>query len=193
MKINLILIFMAFAFTCQGQIKRSKKLDKAIDALNQTEFIKMYKTYKDNVETTIRDFKAEAYVLDAMDVEMVKDSYEQSKLEFDAVAESLKSDLIDKKTREFISNDPDRYTKFIAVEVEKANEHFLHNTASLIDDLTGYKYSGFGVAEINLIIGLVGEMAEMVSSIKSNMKKMTSEYFELYFIKDLRLSKWEDL
>ena len=193
MKFKFLLLFLALTLTAQGQIPRKKKLDKAIEALNETKFIQTYKDYKEKVETIIRDFKSEAYSLDAYDVEMVKDEYEKCKDEFDAVAESLKSDLMDKKTREFISNDPDRYTKFIAVEIEQAYENFQHNTVSLIEDLTGYQNTGFGIAEMNLIIGLVGEMAGMVKSIRSNMKKMTAEYFEMYFIKDLRLAEWEDL
>jgi len=193
MKRLFILIFSLSTFSISAQLKRSAKLDKAIDALNNTEFIDTYKNYKTNVETTIRDFKSMAYDLDPYDVQMVKDSYAESKKEFDAIVENLKVDLIDKKTRNFISDYPDRYTKFIASEVEGSYEFFLNNTVTLIDDLTGYEYTGFGLAEVNLIVGLLGEITGMIKDIKGNMKKMTAEYFEAYFIADLRLAEWENI
>lgn len=193
MKKLLPILLLFVSISVQAQLKRNSKLDKAIEALNSTEFITTYKDYKESVETTIRDFKSMSYDLDPYDIQMVMDAYSETKKEFDSVIENLKVDLIDKKTRNFISDEPHRYTKFIASEVEDAYENFLNNTVTLIDDLTGYEYTGFGLSEISLIVGLLGEMNGMIKEIKGNMKKMSAEYFEAYFIKDLRLAEWVNI
>jgi len=130
MKTKLILFFLIIAVSANAQLTRKKKYDEAITALNGTEFIQTYKEYKIMVEETMTNFKSMASEFDSYDVEFVKEAYMESKAEFDGIAENLKTDLLDKKTRSFIIDDPERYSKFIAGEVEDAYENFLNNTVS---------------------------------------------------------------
>ena len=196
MKLKSIILLLGItilATSVFGQSKNEKKFQKAIDALESTEFIKEMRSSKKKVESAVLDFKLQEEYFEEEDVDRVKECYQETIDGFDKIMENMKNKLMDKKRRASIVNDPDDYTELMQFRLEKVMEAHRENCIPLIEEITGVEAVGFGIEDIKFIIGLV---ADVVNALKGNGKsfdKMGENYLEDNFIKGLRISSWDDL
>lgn len=195
MKKALIITFAAlFSFTAAfAQSKREKKMQAAIDALMQTSFVQKYKEYKEIVEVTAGSFKPTANAYDQMEVSRIKFNYETSRAAFDKILLGVKTDLLDKTTREYIVSNPERYTQFVANELEMAMNNYQETVVFKINTLTGQQTVGFGIMEIKLLLDLVFDVVGVVQSIQKELDKMSEAYLDEKFTNVLKIKSWDEL
>lgn len=195
MKKALIITFVAlFSFTAAfAQSKREKKMQEAINALMQTQFIQKYKEYKDIVEVTAGSFKPTSSAYDQMEVSRIKFNYETSRAAFDKILLGVKKDLLDKTTREYIVGNPERYTQFVANELEMAMNNYQETVVFKINTLTGQQTVGFGIMEIKLLLDLVFDVVGVVQSIQKELDKMSEAYLDEKFTNVLKIKSWDEL
>ncbi len=195
MKKALILLLLA-AMALPGayaQNKRAQKMQGAIDALMTTQFVQKYKEYKEIVESTASGFKPMAANYDQMEVERIKFNYETSRASFDKILQGVKKDLLDKTTREYIAGNPDRYTQFVASELEMAMNNYQETVVFKINTLTGQQTVGFGILEIKLLLDLVFDVVGVVQSINKELDRMNEEYLDENFTNILKIKSWDEL
>ncbi|MCB0518270.1 MAG: hypothetical protein H6577_20735 [Lewinellaceae bacterium] len=191
-----LFIFLAFAISLPSvfsQNKREQKMQAAIDALMTTQFVQKYKEYKDIVEVTAGDFKPISTGYDAAEVGRIKFNYETSRAAFDKILDGVKKDLLDKSTREYIANSPDRYTQFVASELEMAMNNYQETVVYKINMLTGNQTVGFGIMEIKLLLDLVFDVVGVIQSINKELDRMSEEYLDQHFTSVLRIKSWDEL
>ena len=176
-----------------GQSKNEKKFQKAIDALESTEFIKELRSSKKKVESAVLDFKLQEEYFEKEDVDRVKACYQETIDGYDKILENMKNKLMDKKRRESIVNDPDDYTELMQFRLEKIMEIHRENCIPMIEEITGVEAVGFGIEDIKFIIGLVSDIVNALQGNGKSFDKMGEEYLEDNFIVGLRISNWEDL
>lgn len=176
-----------------SQNKREKKMQGAIDALMTTEFIQKYSEYKQLVEMTALDFKTQAEYYDQMEVNRISFGYETSRAAFDKILDGLRKDLLDKSTREYIQQNPDRYTHFVTNELEFAMNNYQEQVIYKINELTGNETVGFGIFEIKLFLDLIFDVVGVITSIEKELDKMNEKYLDENFTNPLRVASWEEL
>lgn len=187
-----MLLALVFAAPAFGQ-KRERKMQEAIDSLNTTEFVRKYKEYKELVEMTISNFKAVSSNYEIADVQEVQYGFKTTASNFNKILETIKKDLLDKKTREFIKTSPDRYTQFVAQELDLAYKGFQQTVVLKITELTGEQPVGIGVMEIKLLLDLVFDVVGVINSIEGELSRMNDAYVEEKFVAPLRVKTWEAL
>jgi hypothetical protein len=188
-----LLAFLLLSPAAFSQNKREKKMQAAIDALMGTQFVMKYKEYKEIVETTAGSFKPMAAGYDAMEVERIKFNYETSRAAFDKILMGVKKDLLDKTTREYIAGNPDRYTQFVATELEMAMNNYQESVVHKINLLTGQQTVGFGFMEIKLLLDLVFDVVGVIQSINKELDRMSEEYLDENFTNLLKIKGWNEL
>ncbi len=195
MKKALIITLAAlFSFTAAfAQNKREKKMQAAIDALMTTQFVQKYKEYKDIVEVTAGSFKPMSTGYDQMEVSRIKFNYETSRASFDKILNGVKKDLLDKTTREYIASSPDRYTQFVATELEMAMNNYQEMVVFKINTLTGQQTVGFGIMELKLLLDLVFDVVGVIQSINKELDKMSEAYLDEKFTNVLKIKSWDEL
>jgi Cu/Ag efflux protein CusF len=170
---------------------RAVKWQRTIDGLEKSEFIQAFTKAKSSIEKQMTDFNGKKATLKAEDVEEVKKGYEASMVKFDKLLDDLKKDFLDKEARIIMTRSPDRFTKYYNSELEEAVRFYNNQCLSKADALVNASQGAFGLAEIQLILGLGKEVFDLINQYKDNMTKMSSEYFENHLIKNLRLKKWD--
>lgn len=168
-------------------------MQAAINALMGTEFVQKYKEYKEIVEVTAGSFKPVAANYDQAEVNRIKFNYETSRAAFDKILMGVKKDLLDKTTREYIATSPDRYTQFIASELEMAMNNYQETVVFKINMLTGQQTVGFGIMEIKLLIDLVFDVVGVIKSINAELDRMSEEYLDQHFTSVLQIKSWDEL
>ena len=168
-------------------------MQDAIDALMGTQFVMKYKEYKEIVEVTASSFKPMAANYDQMEVERIKFNYETSRAAFDKILMGVKKDLLDKTTREYIAGNPDRYTQFVASELEMAMNNYQEMVVFKINMLTGQQTVGFGIMEIKLLLDLVFDVVGIIQSINKELDRMSEEYLDENFTNVLKIKSWDEL
>ncbi len=179
--------------TAEAQNKREAKMQAAIDALMTTQFVQKYKEYKDIVEVTAGDFKAVSANYDQAEVGRIKFNYESSRASFDKILNGVKKDLLDKTTREYIAGNPDRYTQFVASELEMAMNNYQESVVFKINTLTGNQTVGFGIMELKLLLDLVFDVVGVINSINKELDRMSEEYLDQHFTQVLKIKTWDEL
>lgn len=189
-----LLLALAIALPATfAQNKRESKMQAAIDALMTTQFIQKYKEYKEIVETTAGSFKPMAANYDPMEVNRIKFNYETSRAAFDKILLGVKKDLLDKTTREYIKTSPDRYTQFVASELEMAMNNYQESVVHKINMLTGQQTVGFGIMELKLILDLVFDVVGVINSINKELDRMNEAYLDEKFTNVLKIKSWDEL
>lgn len=185
--------FMAVGLSAQS--KKEKRMKAATDALSQTEFIETFEGYTESIENQISEFKRDELSYDERDVDMVKKAYGKTQKKFDYILDNIKSDFLDRKTRDYMVESPERYTRLIKLELEEAMDYYRSNCEERIMDLQGMDDFdfGFGVAEISLLIGLFSEVSSAIKDIQKAMNEMSEAYIEENLIGDLRLEEWDEI
>ena len=196
MKKALILSLLSlFLFSNEGfsQNKRAKKMQEAIDALMATEFIQKYIEYKQMVEITALDFKMQSNNYDPMEVNRISFGYETSRAAFDKILGGIRKDLLDKSTRDYIQQNPDRYTHFVTQELEFAMNNYQEQVVYKINQLTGNESVGFGIFEVKLFLDLIFDVVSVITSIEKELDKMNEKYLDENFTQPLQVKSWEEL
>jgi len=184
-----IFVFSTFVF---GQSNKKKKWDEAILALQQTEFIKNYKAYKDGIEKTVSAFHLQQDEFNQEEVRMLSKAYEESVEDFDSILDKIKRDFVDKRTRDYMSSDPESYGSNLDGLLYNAGRKFDNECALLMDKMMEEDiYSFFTLMEYTIIIGIVKEVAVMIGNLNKKMKKISADYIEDNMLQELRLKKWE--
>lgn len=173
--------------------KREEKMKAAIDALNTTEFIRKYKEYQGAVEKTAADFKVIATDYPTEDVREVQYAYRSTRDNFNKILETVKKDLLDKKTRNFMKQNPDRYTQFVSQELDLAYKTYQNTVVTKITELTGQETVGIGIMQLKLLLDLVFDVVGVINTIEAELAKMNEKYIEENFIGPLRIKEWEKL
>lgn len=173
--------------------KREEKMKAAIDALNTTEFIRKYKEYQGAVEKTAADFKVIATDYPTEDVREVQYAYRSTRDNFNKILETVKKDLLDKKTRNFMKQNPDRYTQFVSQELDLAYKTYQNTVVTKITELTGQETVGIGIMQLKLLLDLVFDVVGVINTIEAELAKMNDKYIEENFIGPLRIKEWEKL
>lgn len=176
-----------------AQNKRESKMKAAIDALNTTEFVRKYKEYQGAVEKTVADFKAVSTDYPTEDVREVQYAYRTTRDNFNKILETVKKDLLDKKTRNFMKENPDRYTQFVSQELDLAYKTYQNTVVTKISELTGEESVGLGIMQIKLLLDLVFDVVGVINTIEDELAKMNEKYIEENFIGPLRVKEWEKL
>jgi hypothetical protein len=188
-----LLLCVAFVLPTQAQSKKEKKMKAAIDAINNTEFIKKYKESKEYIEKSGGEFKAIMGNYESQDVNEVIFGYEGTRKQFNSIIEKIKKDLMDKKTREFMIAQPDRYTDFVSKEVDFAMKTYQQTVVVKINEITGNEQVGMGIMELKLLIDLVFNVVGVIKTIQDELDKMNEAYLEKNFVQPLKVQSWEEL
>lgn len=190
---SFFLLFLVSVFTqsLNAQSKNEAKWQRTIDAINQTEFVKRYKENKSHIEAYMAEFKANQDEYDARDVSEIKKGYDQTVIQFNQILTEMQNGFIEPRTRKYLENNPDTYTRFMQAKLDDAVDYYEKNCQNKIELLSNS--AAFGLMEIQLIIGLGTEMWKMIDRHKQNVKKISGEYFERNFIHPLQLKNWDNL
>jgi hypothetical protein len=188
-----LLLSIAFVLPSYAQSKKEKKMKAAIDAVNGTEFIKKYRESKEYIEKSGGEFKAIMGNYESQDVNEVIFGYEGTRKQFNSIIEKIKKDLLDKKTREFMIAQPDRYTDFVSKEVDFAMKTYQQTVVVKINEITGNEEVGIGIMELKLLIDLVFNVVGVIKTIQDELDKMNEAYLDKNFVQPLRVQSWEEL
>jgi hypothetical protein len=188
-----LLLCIAFVLPTQAQSKREKKMKAAIDAINGTEFIKKYKESKEYIERTASEYKTISGNYESQDNNEIMFGYEATRKSFNGIIEKIKKDLLDKKTREFMIAQPDRYTDFVSREVDFAMKTYQQTVIVKINEVTGSEQVGIGIMELKLIIDLVFDVVGVIKTIQDELDKMSEDYLNKNFVTPLKIQSWEEL
>ncbi len=193
LKSFLVIILSLVLFAPVFAQKREQKMKEAIDALNTTEFIRKYKEYQGAVESTVGNFKATATDYPTEDVREVQYAFRSTRDNFNKILETIKKDLLDKKTRNFMKENPDRYTQFVSQELDLAYKNYQSTVVVKINELTGQEQVGLGIMELKLLLDLVFDVVGVINTIEGELSKMNDKYLEDNLIGPLRIKEWEKL
>lgn len=188
---TLMLVLIGSGLFAQG--KREEKMQEAINALMETEFIAKYQEYKALVETTALDFKTQSEYYDQAAVERIRFGYENSRMVFEKILDGIHKDLLQKSTRDYIAGNPERYTQFISTQLDLAMNSYQEQVVYKISELTGVETVGFGIMEIKLLLDLVFDVVAVIKSINKELDRMSEEYLNTHFTEPLRIASWEQL
>jgi hypothetical protein len=187
--ITIICLLLFGSNHCFAQIK---KLDAAIAALNSTEFILKYKELKELVEKDGREFKKTH--TDAENARM-KVAYSKSCQQLDAIVDGLKNDILNKKQRKYIIENPQRYTEYLSHQIKDAQSFHNNNFGDAYAEITGGAAGSsiLLVTLIPLLIEYIPVLIKTVHEIDIALKKMSQEFLEENFIKKIRVTPFEKL
>ena len=115
----------------------------------------------------------------------------QSQQKFNALFDAMKNDFSNKKMRNFINSNPDRYFKGFRYDLEEAMKSYRNKCEKQIHQLIDLEDAAFGLTEFGILLGLAEKLGTLISNHISKMNKMSSEYFETHFIAKQRLKDWD--
>jgi len=187
----LLLFVFTYSIISFGQSKKKKKWDEAISALQQTEFIKNYNKYKEGIETTVAAFHLKQDEFNQEEVRILSKTYEESVVDFDRILDKIKRDFMDKQTRNYMASNPESYGSNFDGLLMNAGRKFDNQCAQLMDDMMEEDIYSFGLMEITIAMGLIKELANLISSLNKKMKNMSADYIEDNMLQDLRLKQWD--
>ncbi len=176
-----------------AQSKREKKWRQAIDALEKSEFVLRYDSIKTAIEAQVADFQLKSAGLYPEDEALVKKGYESSVAKFDRILDDLKHDFTNPDTREYIANNPDRFSRYLEGTLNDATQHYNNHCGQKMADLVELNNStAFGLMEVGMLIALGKELWSLWENQSAKANKMSGEYFEREFVTQHRIKKWED-
>ena len=192
-KFTLFIIFLLIGFATTAQnadSKRNQKWQTAIDGLEKTEFVQKYMKAKESIEAQVTEFHRSKATDNAADVEEIRKGYEATVANFDKLLDVLKTDFMSEDNRRIMAKFPERYSKTFNADLEENVRFYKNNCLAKMEAL--HPESGaFGLMEIQLIIGLGGELIKILDKWHDKIQKMSATYFEDHFIHKLRLKKWD--
>lgn len=189
-----ILILTLISTSLLGQSRNHKKWQEAIAALKASDFVKEYTNYKDIIEEQMTEFHRSKEIIQEQDIEEVRNSYNDVTKSFDNILDCIKNDFMNSTMRKMMSETPDRYTNFIAGELENAYNQYVNTVQSKVDILieNGGSIGAFDLGTIMLVVSLTNEMIKWVEKYNTRIKKMSEEYFETHFVSELRLKRFDE-
>lgn len=196
-KIKSLLIFalvIGVIFFAPAQSKkREKKWRQAIDALEKSEFVLRYDSIKATIEAQVADFQLKSAGLYPDDVALVKKGYESSVAKFDRILDDLKHDFTNPDTREYIANNPDRFSRNLEGMLNDATQHYNNYCGQKMADLVELKdNAAFGLMEVAMLMALGEKLWQLWENQSAKANKMSGEYFEREFVKQHQIKRWED-
>lgn len=186
----LLLAFVLNLATSCATSQRSTKWNKAISAIEKSEFVESYLEEKTKIENEIKSFKRNNFT-DNNDMAAIQAGYEESLVMFDALLNRMKTSFTDKATRKAFSKNPDLILNGLRYDLENAVNNYKNNCQAYLDFGDLSTIGAFGLSEITLLLGLVSEVGKLFSNNISNTKRMSGEYFEDNFLYKLRLKDWD--
>ena len=109
-----------------------------------------------------------------------------SRAAFDKILESIRKDMLDKSTRSYIAENPDRYTHFISNELDMAMNNYQEQVVYKINELTGIETVGLGIFELKLFLDLIFDVVGVITSIEKELDKMNEAYLDENFTKSIK-------
>lgn len=195
MKKNILLTLVMLAITIAHtpllaqNAATEKKLSNLINTLDNTQFIKDYKTYKSEVEGLVTDIKLSQG--DAKEIAKAKFAYNQSKSRFDAILDQLKRDLANSSTLKLITKSPDVFSQNYQKRLDESkvycNDNFKKKAANIL------KTYSANTETIELIIGSFFTIFKSFSEKKAATDEFSVQYLEINLIDPLRFKAWEKI
>jgi hypothetical protein len=194
-RFNLVLILIIFQnYIVEGQVisnRQKKILEEDIAKLKKTEFYQKFLNCKKNIESQVASFYIKKTSFKAEDIDDVHRNYDASSREFNKILDELLFDFSNNDRREICIMYPDQYSKLLNAEIEDVLRFYKNNCLIKIENLM-QESGSFGLMEIQMKIGLGGEIIKMIDLYKKHSKRMNAEFLKKHLINDLRLKKWEE-
>jgi hypothetical protein len=184
------ILLLSIATVCAQKAKTEQKLGNLINALEETKFIKDYKTYRSDIENIVLELNQAQ--IDPKEMTKVKMAYKQSKSNFDGLLDQLKRDLANNATRKLILKSPETFSRNYQKKLDTAkvycNDNFRKKAASLLPQNDAL------VAEsLELLFGTFFSIIKTIGEKKSADNEFTALYLETNLIEPLRFKAWEKI
>ncbi|OAV43166.1 hypothetical protein [Lewinella sp. 4G2] len=193
-----ILLFLAFAFNisdASAQSRREKKAQAAIDELMKQPFIKAYRNNKRKVEQIAYEFKARESEFKPADVDIIRYNYRVACEEFDAVLIDIRNKMLDKRERKRLTTKEgsEEYARQVTNDLNLAMADYEQNVVQKINELTGEKAHGIGIADIKLLVDLMTDVWATIKGIDRELERMEKDYMDEKFTNVLMVTDYENL
>lgn len=196
--ISIIIISTSCSPVLSQSKNRLKQWQQAINALNQTEFIKTYRIYKDSIEQVTANYHSIKLDEHPDDINEIAKGYEAGLVKFDRMLDDMKSDFSERTMRKIILNKPDRYAQTFEERLEFAL-NTMDSKCLYLMDKAFYKYdeySALAIMEYALIFGiakeLVKELVGLIGKMSKKMEGISADYIEKNLTRDLRIKRWDE-
>ena len=194
---KLISVFYVFAlfllimpYALYGQSKKDQKLEAAIIGLKETTFSIELLKQKEIIEQNIASFLELKEDLSKSDIDFIETRYTETQEELDILLDDLRDDITDPKSQKEIFNTPDQFTLRYQDHLEEIILNYQNNCQSEMDAL--YPQGASIIGDISSLIRDIGEIFNFFKDHRKTFIKMSDEYFEENFAKELRLNTWEE-
>jgi hypothetical protein len=185
--VTLVSFFMVHTCLLAQSTGAEKKLNNLISTLDDTKFIKDYKSYKSEMEGLVAEIKLSEG--EAKDVAKAKLSYNQSKMRFDGVLDQLKRDLANTGTRKLIMKSPESFSRNYQKRLDEAklycNDNFAKKASAIL------KTDALDLSNIELLLGTFFTIFKSFSEKKGTDNEFSAQFLELNLIEPLRFKAWD--
>lgn len=167
------------------------KMDEIITALEKTQFMETYRTYKDSTESKILEINLKKN-LSEQEVGKVKIAYRQSQSKFNAIINQLKRDLGNSSTRKMLRKSPDIFIKSYEIQLEAAKK-YCNNTFHIKADLILKKDGIDQVQLAEILMKTFFELFKSFSEYQLSQEIFNMTYLETKLIQPLQFKDWDNI
>ena len=170
------------------------KLDKALYAFLQTDFMKEYKNLKIEAESLAATFKARASQLPPSTVSRVKQGYTEVSDGFNQFIIEVKRDFLNRKKLKLIKNDKEMYVNSLQYRLQNLKHQYAQDFERVVAEATGSDlYAAVPLAAIFGLIKLAKDFTEFLITSSYEAKRVKEDHLNQYLIEPYRFRSWFEI
>ncbi len=170
------------------------KVDKALYAFLQTDFMKEYKTLKLEAESLAATFKAQAAQMPPTDVAKVKRGYSKITEDFNRFIIEIKRDFLDRKKLKLIRTNKEMYANSLQYKLRDLKDGYSQDFERVVAEVTGSDmYAAVPIAAIFGLIQLAREFTEFIVRSNYEARRVKEEHLNQYLVEPYRFRNWFEI
>ena len=175
------------------QGRNTKKLDRALVNLMETDFMKAFISMRIRAEGAAAAFKAIQIDYTPQDVTRVKISYTKVANAFNKKLNDIKLDFLNGQKLKMIRKFPDMYSGGIANEMQTLRNLYSQNFQLTLQEVTGGDIDGSFLPLLIGVVELASKLSNHFAKLNYNKRTITNEYMEDNFIEPNKFPHWDDI
>ena len=170
------------------------KVDKALFAFLQTDFMKKYKDLQIEAESLAGAFKTSASQFTPDEVAKVKLAYTKISEEFNRFILDLKGDFMDSKKLRLIRSNSDMYTNSLQFKINELQRSYSENFERVVAEVTGSDtYAAIPIAAIFSLIKLAKDFTDYLIRASYEARRVKEEHLNIYLVEPYSFKPWIDI
>lgn len=170
------------------------KIDEALQAFLDTDFMKKYKEIRLESESLVSTFKAHTAEFSPEDIAEVKKAYIRTADQFNALMLEIKKDLLDKQKIKYIKKYPDLYSASMELRLRDLQDEYTQTFERSVAEVTGSDaYSAIPIAAIISLVKLGIDLTNYLVRSGFESKKIKEEHLNIFLIEPYKFKDWESI